>query len=205
MNHSKTSLHRRLALFLMTLLIVTEGCKSPADSNGTKQQAKSRLQKTTLGDVTLVPSRPVAGLELLIPEDFGKMSESMIATKYPAANRPTLVYTNQTGAINIAINHTQNRISPNQLDQLHVQLDSSIRQSQPNAKWMYSGFQIYDGRRWTQLEFQSNAIDTTVHNMMIATSADGRMLAISFNCTDEYAAKWLDIGREVIKSATYSE
>jgi hypothetical protein len=41
--------------------------------------------------------------------------------------------------------------------------------------------------------------------MMIATSAQGRMLAISFNCTDEYASEWLDVGREIIKSAIVTE
>lgn len=73
---------------------------------------------------------------------------------------------------------------------------------------MYSGFQHYHGREWTQLEFQSDAVDTKINNMMIATSADGRMLAISFNCTDEYASEWLNLGpcvaREIIKSAIFT-
>jgi hypothetical protein len=174
-------------------------------SSSTTQEPTSRLQQTTVGGVTLKPSNPIPGLELLLPEGFSEMDESMIATKYPATNRPTVVYTDETGAINVAINHTQSKISPNQLEQLHQQLDTSIRQSQPNANWMFSGFQHYHGRKWTQLEFQSTAADTKIHNMMLATSAQGRMLAISFNCTDAHANEWLNVGREIIKSAIVTE
>ncbi|MFN6208307.1 MAG: hypothetical protein ACK49R_17905 [Planctomycetota bacterium] len=202
-------MNRLLTVACLTILIST-GCDSPStsvsnSSNGVTQQPTSRLKQTTVDNVALKPSQPTPGLELLIPDGFSLMDESVIATKYPAGNRPTLVYTNATGAINIAINHTQNRILPNQLKQLHQQLDTSIRQSQPTAKWMFSGFQHYHGREWTQLEFQSEAVDTKIHNMMTATSAQGRMLAISFNCTDEYAGEWLNVGREIIKSAIFTE
>ena len=145
-------MNRLLTVACLTILIST-GCDSPStsvsnSSNGVTQQPTSRLKQTTVDNVALKPSQPTPGLELLIPDGFSLMDESVIATKYPAGNRPTLVYTNATGAINIAINHTQNRILPNQLKQLHQQLDTSIRQSQPTAKWMFSGFQHYHGREW---------------------------------------------------------
>jgi len=202
-------MHRLLTVACLTILLST-GCDSPSkpvsnNSSGAAQQSTSRLQQSTVGNVKLKPSNPIPGLELLIPDGFSEMDESGIAIKYPAGNRPTLVYTDATGAINIAINHTQNRMLPNELKQLHQQLDTSIRQSQPNAKWMFSGFQRYHGREWTQLEFQSHAVDTKIHNMMTATSAHGRMLVISFNCTDKYAGEWLNVGREIIKSAIFTE
>ncbi|MFO0263090.1 MAG: hypothetical protein ACK53V_15805, partial [Planctomycetota bacterium] len=100
---------------------------------------------------------------------------------------------------------TQRRVAPGQVEQRHPHRDTSIRPAQPTATWMFSGFQHYHGRKWTQLEFQSDAVDTKIHNMMLATSAQGRMLAISFNCTDEQASSWLNVGREIIKSAIVTE
>ena len=184
----------------------TQGSKEPGNNGQTKQQkSTSNLKEKTVEGVTLKPSNPISGLEILIPAGFSKMDEDVIATKYPSSNRPNLVYTDEKGTINIAINHTKNKIAPQELTQLHQQLDMSIRQAQPDASWMFSGFQHHHGRKWTQLEFQSNAVDTKIHNMMMATSAKGRMLVISFNCTDEHASKWLKIGRNIINSAIFTE
>ncbi len=204
----------KIKFIILALLVLGPlGCADPSSpstvqpgesSQAIAEQNTAQLSPKTVGGVNLVPAKPIPGLEMLLPEGFTEMDAATLATKYPGENRPTLVFTNETGAINIAINHTQNQVAPNQLTQLHQQLDSSVRQAQPQATWMFSGFQHYHGKKWIQLEFQSAAIDTKVHNMMISTSADGRMLAVSFNCTDEHAAKWLEIGREIIKSVHVS-
>jgi hypothetical protein len=194
-------------------IMLSAGCGKRPDtstgnsnaSSGGPSQPNSQLQPLTVDNVNLKPANPIPGLEILVPEGFTKMDEALLQVKYPNANRPTLVFTNADGTINLAINHTSSAVAPNQLEQLHQQLDTSIRQAQPNANWMFSGFQNYHGRRWTQLEFQSDAVDTKIHNMMIATSAQGRMLAISFNCTDAHAKTWMNVGREIIKSAVFTD
>lgn len=204
----------KLQVLLTMLLVLPLGCREPEASDngqtstpsaGEKEASGFRLSPKTVGGENLSPKKPIPGLEILIPDSFQEMDEATLVAKYPNANRPSLVYTDESGAVNVAINHTENAIAPGQLTQLHQQLDTSVRQAQPQANWMFSGFQHYHGKKWVQLEFQSQAVDTTVHNMMIATSAQGRMLAISFNCTQEQSEKWLNIGREIIKSASVEE
>ena len=195
---------------VITLFLFVLGCGEPktkanknpqGNSNGTAPELKGK----TVGDVKLNPLKALTNVNVLIPDGFTKMSDEMLATKYPTANRPSTVYTNERGTVNIAFNHTANNISPSQLPDLHKQLDASIRLAQPKAQWMFSGFQNYSGRKWVQLEFVSQAVDTKIHNMMIATSASNRMLVISFNCTDELSKKWLGVGREIIKSVIVNE
>ena len=153
------------------------------------------------GEYPLAQQSVLGGtLSLLLPSGFEPMSEQMLQTKYPGANRPTLVYTNSTGSINIAINHTQNAVQPSQLKQLHQALDSATRKQVPDGNWRFSGFQTYSGTEWVQLEFLSEAADTRIENMMAATSVDGRMLVVSFNVTEELAGEWLPVGREIIQS-----
>lgn len=216
----------KFSVLLCALLIL--GCKPPATADGgnnSSASAQSTDQTTTnpansspasstamrnepmqVGTISLKPTKLLDGkFEILIPEGFELMNEQMLVTKYPGENRPTVVYTNPEGTVNVAINHTANKIAPSQLRQMHQQLDTSIRQSQPKAQWMFSGFQHYHGREWTQLEFSSQAIDTKIHNMMLATSADNRMLVVSFNTIDELAADWLPAGREIIKSVYYGQ
>jgi hypothetical protein len=144
-------------------------------------------------------------LSLLLPGGFEPMSAQMLALKYPGANRPTLVYANSTGSINIAINHTQNAVQPNQLKDLHKALDSATRQQVPDDNWRFSGFQTYSGKEWVQMEFLSDAADTKIENMMCATSVDGRMLVVSFNVTQELAAEWLPVGRKIVQSLKVSK
>ena len=139
-------------------------------------------------------------LTLKLPNGFEPMSQQMLQAKYPGANRPSLVYSNSTGSINIAINHTQNAVQPNQLKQLHQALDSATRQQVPDGNWRFSGFQTYAGREWVQMEFLSDAADTKIENLMVATSVDDRMLVVSFNVTQELAGDWLSVGKEIIKS-----
>jgi len=156
---------------------------------------------TSPSDYPLAEQSVLGGtLSLLLPSGFEPMSQQMLQTKYPSANRPSLVYTNSTGSINIAINHTQNAVQPSQLKQLHQALDSATRQQVPDGNWRFSGFQTYNGTEWVQLEFLSDAADTKIENMMTATSVDGRMLVVSFNVTEELAGEWLPVGREIIQS-----
>ncbi len=153
------------------------------------------------GDYPLAQQTVLNGtLSLLLPGGFEPMSQQMLQTKYPGANRPTLVYSNSSGSINIAINHTQNAVQPNQLKELHQALDQATRGQVPDGNWRFSGFQTYAGREWVQLEFLSDAADTKIENVMVATSVDGRMLVVSFNVTQELAGEWLSVGKEIIKS-----
>lgn len=159
------------------------------------------LVEQVVDSIVLQPHSVLGGrLQLLIPEGFVPMSEEMRTTKYPNENRPAIVFTNEPGTINIAVNHSPDSVFPDKLKELHHQLDFSIRQSIPDATWRFSGFQHYQGREWIQMEFISPARDTNIRNIMVATSLDNRMLAVSFNVTEDLAADWLNAGRAVIKS-----
>ena len=167
-----------------------------ADNRAPQQLAEKKIGKVVLQPQTVLKDK----LSLLLPEGFTPMDDQMLKIKYPNQKAPSLVYSNENGTVNIAINHTQDRLLPSQLAELHRKMDPAIRQQYPSATWQFSGFQHHHGREWCQLEFQSPAIDTTIHNMMVATSVDNRMLLVSFNVTDELAADWLEPGREIIKS-----
>ena len=50
-------------------------------------------------------------IEIKLPKEFQVMSEDMAKLKYPAERRPTLIYTNESGRINVAFNLTNNKAS----------------------------------------------------------------------------------------------
>lgn len=210
----------------LLILVLFAGCQPPnasrsagnssaggnrgdsATASGAAKPAASgnRNEEKVVGSVKLKPTRLLDGkFEILLPDDFQPMPDELLRVKYPSQNRPTLVFTNPDGSVNVALNHTSTRVSPAQLEEMHQQLDTSIRQAHPQAEWRFSGFWNHHGRRWTQLEFISQAADTRIHNLMLATSADNRMLAVTFNATDEQSAEWNPVGREIISSVFYED
>ncbi len=192
----------RLAVIFCLCLAV-----NPEEAGQTPQQPAplrlpvQTLSEKTVGTVTLKPVVVLDGeLALLIPDGFAVMDEETLKVKYPGANRPALVYSNNAGSINVAIKYTQDRVAADQLTALHKEIDASVRRQVSGATWLFSGFQHINARKWMQLEFVSPALDTRIHNIMVATSVNQRMMLVSFNVTEELAEQWLEPGREIIRS-----
>lgn len=84
---------------VMLLVIVLSGC---SNSITTEEGFKA---------VSFLSNK----VELLIPDDFDVMSEDMMKTKYPSENRPQIVYTNESGSINVAFHYTESTASSSEL------------------------------------------------------------------------------------------
>jgi hypothetical protein len=139
-------------------------------------------------------------VSLLVPTGFKPMDKEMLAFKYPSERRPPLVFTNEKGSVNVAINHTAGRVPPGQLRELHRQLEAGLRQQQPSAEWIRSEVTQINGRGFVVVETRTQAADTKVRNMMLATPYESRLLLISFNTTQDLESEWAPVGRRIINS-----
>ena len=139
-------------------------------------------------------------LTMLMPVGFEPMSEEMLSYKYPNERRPSLVFTNPSGSVNVALNHTQNLVLNDQVPELHQVLDLTFRRLYPSAEWNHSETGVRNGMRYSTLDLTTPAIDTEIRNIMIAVSLDDRMLLVSFNCVRELEAQWAPIGQRIIDS-----
>jgi hypothetical protein len=137
---------------------------------------------------------------LLLPVAFEVMGNDMLSIKYPAERRPTLVFTNPDGSVNVALNHTQNRAGPDDIPALLDAVTGMFRNLYPSARWYRSEVVQIGGRRFFLLDLRTPAIDTEIRNLMVGTSLDGRLLFITFNVTRELEAAWLAIGEAIIRS-----
>ena len=176
---------------------------SEAENRDTVGHADGRigLVEETVGGVLLQPKTMINGkLTLLIPQGFSIMDEEMLKLKYPSERRPTLVYTNELGSINIAINHTKDRIQQSDIAAFHQRLDGMFRNLYPSATWFESGVIDINGREWLTLNLRTPAIDTEIRNIMIGTSVEGRLLLVSFNVTREQEDQWLEPAKAIVQS-----
>lgn len=170
-------------------------------SDAPAPKALEQPSETKIGDVVLKPRTVLNGkLSLLLPQEFEEMGEEMRKLKYPYERRPTLVYTNKRGSVNIAINHTTDRVAENELATFHEKMDAAFHNLYPSATWFKSGVITINGREWMTLDLRTPAIDTQVRNIMVGTPVEGRLLLVSFNTTKELEDEWIKPAEAIIQS-----
>ena len=147
-------------------------------------------------------NRKVLGgkVEILLPKEFEVMSEDMMKLKYPSERRPTLVYTDKTGGVNVAFNHTENKASQQQIDVFKESFVSTFKNLYPSAEWKGTGVTEINGRKVGYLELVTPAIDTKIYNLMFFTDLDGRLLLCTFNCVAKKEKDWLEPAKQIMNS-----
>jgi hypothetical protein len=141
---------------------------------------------------------------MLIPSMFLLMDAETLALKYPSeGHRPSEVYTNAKSTINIAINHTANMAKVENLPEIRKVMEKQFNR----APFMFikSELNEINGSQFIILEFVSPAVDTKIYNLMAIASFEGRLVVITFNCTEAERKDWEPIGRKIIASITLKE
>jgi hypothetical protein len=139
-------------------------------------------------------------LSILLPIDFVLMQNRILEVKYPIAERrPSEVYTDESGAINIALNLTQNQVDQEQLLEVEKALKAQFT-STPNITFNSSELRSINGQKYVILDFYSQAVDTKIYNLMFVTSLNNKMLIGTFNCTVEHLTQWKSVGQKIINS-----
>ena len=141
-------------------------------------------------------------IEILLPKEFEVMSEDMMKLKYPSERRPTLVYTDKTGGINVAFNHSANKASQRQIDAFKDNLFSTFKNLYPSAEWKGTGVKEINGRKVGYLELVTPAIDTKIYNLIFFTDLDGKLLLCTFNCVDKKQKDWIEPAKQIMNSLT---
>ncbi len=94
-------------------------------------------------------------VQVLVPAGFAPMSEALLRVKYPSSQRPTLVYSNPSGSVNLALNHTANPLQPNQLAEVHQVMEATFKRLYPSAVWFQSGLTTINGRAFFLLDLRT--------------------------------------------------
>ena len=139
-------------------------------------------------------------IELKIPKDFAIMSEELLKLKYPSERRPTLVFSNDSGGINIALNLTSNPANQESILPYKDNFVQTFKSLHPKAIWKDHGVSLINGRKVGYLELITPAIDTDIYNLMFFTDLEGKLLLCSFNCTIKDIEEWKPIAKEIMNS-----
>lgn len=139
-------------------------------------------------------------VQLKIPKDFTIMPEEMMKRKYPSERRPTVVYTNESGGINIALNATTHPASQEMIEGYRDNFVQTFKNLYPSADWKGNGVKLINGRKVGYLELVTPAVDTEIYNLMFFTDVNGTLLLCTFNCTKKSITDWTPVALEIMNS-----
>lgn len=140
-------------------------------------------------------------IELMVPADFKPMTEEMLNFKYPNTHqRPNLVLTDENAEVNIVISLIPQPITPGQIGAFKDFQMGSLKKMRPDAKWLEDGVKTINGKSVGYFKFISNAVDQTVFNYYVFTDMDGKVLLLSFNCTEKQLPKWKETAETIVSS-----
>lgn len=139
-------------------------------------------------------------VELKIPKEFDVMSEELMKMKYPSERRPTLVYSNGSAGINVALNLTQNQASQEMISAYRDNFVQTFKNLYPSAEWKDSGIKMINGKKVGYLELVTPAMDTEIYNLMFFTDVNGKLLLCTFNCTKKSIDEWTPAANEIMNS-----
>lgn len=175
----------------------------PATESGTQAQPESlpALESVEVAGVQLEPRSMVDDrVSLLMPEGLALMDSEALAFKYPSDRRPTDVYTDESGGLNVIVNHTAEAMTIAGLDQARQFTEQMFGRMDPTAEWVVSEMRSVQGRDWFYLDFRSTASGVPIRNMMSATSLGGTMLAVTVNMTGDLEAAWAEPAEAILAS-----
>jgi hypothetical protein len=131
-----------------------------------------------------------------LPGGFTVMSDEHRKIKYPGANAPSVVLTDESTTVNLALDHKPLAIAPNQIKEL----EEPMRQQFASAKLNFAGMRSINGQEFLVVDVDVPLPDGTNHNHLAFTSFEGRMLIISYNCMLSRDAQCGALGNRVIES-----
>lgn len=130
-------------------------------------------------------------VEILVPDYFKQMSAEMIAVKYPnAGQHPDAVFTDANAEVNLVVSQTGQPIQPNQIGQYKDFMISTLKHARPDAIWLDNGVKTINGKQIGYFKMMTAAVDQKVFVYYFFTSLDGKVLLLTFNCTETLLPKW---------------
>lgn len=138
---------------------------------------------------------------LHVPEDFKEMPRQQRELKYPSAQRPEIILTDEaTGSINIMLNRIDSPLGEEQVKELKDGMMSILKKVNPSNIFFTDGVEIINDKNIGYFEFKSSALDSFIYNLMFFFELDGKTVMGTFCCKYEDYGDWREIAFQMMKS-----
>lgn len=155
-------------------------------------------QNIKLSKVQLTP-----GISISMPKDFVLMNDEMLAKKYFTPKKPTAMYTNSSGEVDLGVNITNTYWQPQDIAILKDLFKGSLRANYTKVEFLKEEVITINKRKYAVLEFigivadddeKANALGRknaiSKYNYMMYTVVENKVVVINFNCPRKYQQEW---------------
>jgi hypothetical protein len=118
------------------------------------------------------------------PSGFTALTAKDLAAKYPRANPPRAAVGNAQRTTTIAYDLLDQRAPSTDLEAGRKYFAANYEQMLPGLKWVANDVHQVGGRAFVYLEFTASAADQHIHNIVLISIYDGRVLMFNFNSTE---------------------
>ena len=139
-------------------------------------------------------------VSLLIPKDFEDMPQHQRELKYPSAQRPEIIKTDETGSINIMLNRIDSSLNEEQVKELKDGMKAIIKKVNPSNTFFTDGVEKVEDKNIGYFEFKSSALDTFVYNLMFFFELDGKTVMGTFCCRYDEYEDWREVSFQIMKT-----
>jgi hypothetical protein len=117
------------------------------------------------------------------PPGFTELTAEELAAKYPRAGAPRRAVGNARRTTSIAYDLLDQRAPSSDLEAARKFFAAQYEQALPALKWVVNEVRQVGSRNWVHLEFTAAAADQDLHNIVLVSVYDGRVLIFNFNST----------------------
>jgi len=166
-------------------------------------QAQIKLQKM----------KPTPGVTMLMPEGFTLMNDDMLAKKYFSPKKPTAMYTDASGEVDLGINFTNNYWQEQDIPMLKDLYKGSLRANYTKVEFLQENITRINKRDFVVLEFvgivsdedsKANALgrknQISKYNYLMYTVVENRIVVVNFNCPTKYQSQWQALVPKIMES-----
>ena len=144
-------------------------------------------------------------LFIQLPNHFKDMEEKHKKMKYPHEQRPEIIKTDDTGAINFSLSNLEENLSDHWVKELTLGMRDVIKKTNPSNVFYTTEVESVNGKQIGYFEFKSSALDGFVYNIMYFLAVDGKTIMGTFSCLYKDQPQWRDIAFQVIRSIQTAE
>jgi hypothetical protein len=134
--------------------------------------------QATANQFTLADGR----ISFQAPPGFTLLSAQLLAAKYPNGGAPRQAVSNPRATTSIAFDLQDQRLPTSDLQLLRKVVMNNFAQL-PKLTWIANDVRRVGSREWAYLEFTAAAADQDIHNIVLVSVHDSRLLVFNFNST----------------------
>ncbi len=128
---------------------------------------------------------PGSTVSFIAPDVFRPLSQQLINRLWLKHDAPDWAVGTPSGATSISYSLENKNIRQYKMKELRRRFVSDFNRALPGIQWIDSAIIRLDGQQWVYLEMTSPAIDNGIHNIMLITPYQNKMLIFNFNSTPQ--------------------